>query len=138
MGEYVLRVKEKRRAHPRRAYKKREGNRDEFHREAQRLLLYLRQRLKERDENADERGDGNRDQRKPQYDYKAHLRIVENLRVAHSIYPLTSPWMRSVQPFTITKRSSLNGSEIVTGETIIMPIARRMFDTIMSIAMNGR
>ena len=45
--------------------------------------------------------------------------------------------MRSVQPFTITKSNSLNGREIVTGETIIMPIARRMFDTMMSIAING-
>ena len=46
--------------------------------------------------------------------------------------------MRSVQPFTITNRSSLNGSEIVTGDTIIMPIARRMLETMMSIAMKGR
>ena len=46
--------------------------------------------------------------------------------------------MSSVQPLTITIRSSLNGSDIVTGETIIMPIARRMFETMMSIAMNGR
>ena len=46
--------------------------------------------------------------------------------------------MSSVHPSTMTKRRSLNGSEIVTGETIIMPIARRMFETMMSIAMNGR
>ena len=48
------------------------------------------------------------------------------------------PWMRSVQPFTMTKSSNLNGREIVTGETIIMPIASKMFDTMMSIAMTGR
>ena len=29
-----------------------------------------------------------------------------------------------VQPFTITKRSSLNGVEIVMGETIIMPAGK--------------
>ena len=54
------------------------------------------------------------------------------------MYPFTSPWISNVQPLTMTKSRSLNGSEIVTGETIIMPIARRMFEMMMSIAMNGR
>ena len=47
------------------------------------------------------------------------------------------PCMRSVHPFTITNSSNLNGNDIVTGDTIIMPIASRMFDTMISIAMNG-
>ena len=46
--------------------------------------------------------------------------------------------MSRAQPLTMTNNSSLNGREIVTGDTIIMPMASRMFDTMMSIAMNGR
>ena len=118
-------------------------------------ISLLGERLQERDEYADHRRHRNRDQRQLQHQYEAHLGIVEYLSLTHIIrlstfnlqlstfnlhtaYPLTSPWMSSVHPLTITKRSSLNGSDIVTGETIIMPIARRMFDTMMSIAMNGR
>lgn len=38
----------------------------------------------------------------------------------------------------MTNRNSFNGMEIVTGETIIIPMARRMFDTMRSMMMNGR
>ena len=54
------------------------------------------------------------------------------------MYDWTNPWMSNVHPLTITNSRSLNGNEIVTGDTIIIPIARRMFETMMSIAMNGR
>ena len=138
MGEDVLRVEEKRGADPRGAGEEREGNRDQFHREAERLLLDLREGLQERNEDADHRRDENRDERKPQDEQKTRLRIVQKLRLAHITYPLMRPWMRSVHPSTMTNSNSLNGREIVTGETIIMPMARRMLETMMSIAMNGR
>ena len=38
----------------------------------------------------------------------------------------------------MTNRNSLKGKEIVSGDTIIMPIANRMFDTIKSMAIKGR
>ena len=38
----------------------------------------------------------------------------------------------------MTNRNSLSGNEIMTGDTIIMPMASRMFDTIRSITTNGR
>ena len=138
MGEDVLRVEEKLGAHPRRAGEERKRDRDELHGEAERLLLYLREGLQEGDQDADDGGDENRDDRKPQDDKQARLRIVEDLRLTHIMYPLIRPWMSSVHPLTITNSSSLNGSDIVTGETIIMPIASRMLETMMSIAMNGR
>ena len=55
MGEDVLRVEEELGSHPRRAGEKRKRDRDELHRETERLLLDLRERLQERDENADHR-----------------------------------------------------------------------------------
>ena len=56
MLEDVLRVEEELRAHPRRACKESEGYRDELHGEAERLLLYLRERLQEGDEDSDDGG----------------------------------------------------------------------------------
>ena len=38
----------------------------------------------------------------------------------------------------MTNRNSFKGMDIVTGETIIMPIASRMLDTIRSMMTNGR
>ena len=38
----------------------------------------------------------------------------------------------------MTKRNSLSGREIVTGETIIIPMAMRMFEITRSITMKGR
>ena len=56
MGEDVLRVEEELRAHPRRAGEEGEGDRDELHGKAERLLLYLRERLQEGDEDSDDGG----------------------------------------------------------------------------------
>ena len=138
MREDVLRVEEKRRSHPRGAGEEREGYGDKFHGEPESLLLDLGKSLKQGYDYADDRSHDDRYERKAQHQHKAHLRVIEYLCVAHSIYPLTKPWIRSVQPLTMTNSRSLNGSEIVTGETIIMPIASSMLETIMSIAMNGR
>jgi hypothetical protein len=38
-------------------------------------------------------------------------------------------------PSIITNKNSLNGSEIVSGLTIIIPMASKMFETIRSMAM---
>ena len=138
VGEDVLGVEKESGAKPRGAGEEREGDRDQLHRETERLLLYLGKRLEKRDDDADHRRHYDRDERKAQHDYEACLGVIKYLRLAHIMYPFTSPWMRSVQPLTMTNRSSLNGREIVTGETIIMPIASRMLETMMSIAMNGR
>ena len=138
MGEDILSIEKKSGAKPRRAGEEREGNRDQLHSKAERLLLYLSKRLKKRDDDADHRRHQDRNQRKPEDDDEAGLGVIKYLRLAHIMYPFTSPWIRSVQPLTMTNRSSLNGKEIVTGETIIMPIASRILETMMSIAINGR
>src|SRR3954462_7572563 len=46
--------------------------------------------------------------------------------------------MRRDQPSTATNRNSLSGRDISVGETIIIPIAMRMFETMMSMTKNGR
>ena len=46
--------------------------------------------------------------------------------------------MRRDQPSTATNRNSLSGKDISVGETIIIPIAMRMFETMMSMTKNGR
>ena len=155
VGEDVLSIEKKSGAKPRRAGEEREGNRDQLHSKAERLLLYLSKRLKKRDDDADHRRHYDRDKRKPEDDDEAGLGVIKYLSLTHNIpsnlstfqlstfnfyiiYPFTSPWIRSVQPLTMTNRSSLNGKEIVTGETIIMPIASRILETMMSIAINGR
>ena len=58
VGEDVLRVQEQFAAHPRGGGHDGDGDRDELHREAERLLLDLRERLQLRDEHADYRRDG--------------------------------------------------------------------------------
>ena len=68
MSEDVLRVEEKRRADPRCADEERERYRDQLDGEAERLLLDLRERLQERDEDADDRRHENRDEREPEDD----------------------------------------------------------------------
>ena len=40
-------------------------------------------------------------------------------------------------PSSITSRKILSGIEIVTGESIIMPIARRMLEVTKSMTKNG-
>ena len=138
MGEDVLGVEEEGGAHPGGADEEGQGDGDEFYGEAEGLFLDLGEGLEEGDDQADDGRDGDRDQGEAQDQHEAHLRVVEDLGLAHSRYPRTRPWMRRVQPSTITKRRSLKGREMVTGETIIMPIARRMLETMMSMAMKGR
>jgi len=138
LGEDVLRVKQHFATHPRARRHYRDSYRDQLHGEPQCLLLYLRERLKERYDETNHRSDDDRYEREPEHKDQTRLCIVKQLRLVHQMYPLMRPCMRSVHPFTITNSSSLNGSDIVTGDTIIIPIASRMFDTIMSIAMNGR
>ena len=41
------------------------------------------------------------------------------------------------QPSTITNKKSLSGSEMVTGDTIIIPMASRMLETMRSITTKG-
>ena len=48
------------------------------------------------------------------------------------------PCIRRDQPSTATNRNSLSGKDISVGETIIIPIAMRMFETMMSMIRNGR
>src|SRR3546814_574386 len=50
----------------------------------------------------------------------------------------TRPCTSLAQPSISTNKSSLKGSEIVVGDSIIMPSASRMLATTMSITRNGR
>jgi len=51
---------------------------------------------------------------------------------------MASPCTRTVHPSTMTKRSSLIGKAIVRGESIIIPIASKIFETTISITKNGK
>ena len=51
--------------------------------------------------------------------------------------PATRFWASSDQPSTSTNSSSLNGSEIIAGGSIIMPIDIRVDATTRSMIRNG-
>ena len=61
------------------------------------------------------------------------VNIFYNLRQKLFIIDANS----SSQPFTVTKSSSLNGSAMVAGGSIIIPIDIRVLDTIISMSRNG-
>ena len=83
----VLRVEVEFAAHPRTRRHEGDGDRDELHREAERLLLDLREGLQERDEDADHRRHDDRDERELQDEDQALLGVEDELRVAHGVSP---------------------------------------------------
>src|SRR5690348_13977488 len=58
-------------------------------------------------------------------------------RAAHETKLVISEWTIRCQPSAITNSSSLNGSEIDAGGSIIMPMDISTLETTMSITRNG-
>src|SRR6185369_14470843 len=120
---------------------------DELGHEADRRLVDRGRRLDHADHHAaDERGQQDRrgrERRDPQRllgdaDEKVpifHGSAFPPHHVANE--PAREP-MVSAQPSTSTNKSSLNGIEMIVGESIIMPSAIRVEATTMSMMRNGR
>ena len=67
------------------------------------------------------------------------LRVLGPDVIASSIYLklVTIEWTIRCHPSTSTNRRILNGSDTVTGGSIIIPIDSKVLDTTMSMMMNG-
>src|SRR3954454_3579066 len=109
---------------------------DDLGDERQRRFLDLRGRLEQRDQEAD--------QQRGQQHRRGHLgcghhRADGDLRDFHvgHVYAPTSSVVIIAQPSTTTNNSSLNGSDTIDGETIIMPIDINPALTSMSSTRNG-
>src|SRR5262249_46388542 len=112
-------------------------HRDHLRDEGQGRFVDLRDRLENTDEQTDRHSGG--EQRTGEQD-----RGLEGLRTDRDHHVFGHPKLltrlptTSSQPSTRTKSRSLNGSEITTGGSIIMPMAMRTLATTMSSTRNGR
>src|SRR6185369_1958926 len=103
-------------------------------REGERLLLDLGGGLEHRDGQAHHQRDHHR---RPGADQHQVQRLLGDEDDLVHRYPTIRPLAIMYQPSTITKSRSLNGMEIVVGDSMCMPRANRMLATTMSMTMNG-
>src|ERR1044072_715772 len=118
--------------HPAREDDEHDDGRDYLRHEGERLLLHLRERLQEAYDEPDHEARQERRQRQEQYEPERlarerheslHCVPLLTLPRRRQVYPSTRLRIRISQPSTNTKSSSLNGSDIIVGESMNMPIA---------------
>ena len=73
---------------------------------------------------------------KVQRGQQTHLAVVQQEFFVHRI-PDTKPVISKPQPSIKTKTANLNGSEITTGGSIIMPMPNKTLATTMSTTRKG-
>src|SRR5262249_41992120 len=110
--------------------------------ERQRLLLDGRRGLEDRDQQSDgEPGqqEGRRDLERDLHCLHGEMgdRVLVH-RSPRQWKDVTSDWMTRCQPATSTNNRILNGSEMRTGGSIIIPIDISVAEMIMSMIRNGR
>src|SRR5262245_20243802 len=112
-------------------------HRPHLRRLSERLLLDLRERLYDRDQETDDQTGEDRWSRDEHGDDQRLARDVDE-DAFHQMYPCTRPRTSKSQPSIMMKSRSLNGIDTVVGESMCMPRARRMLEMTMSITRNGK
>src|SRR3954447_6491867 len=134
----VVRVPDHLRQHPGAADRHHRSRDQDLRDERQRRLLDLRRGLEDRDEQADDEA-GDQERRRDLH--RDHHRLKREIGcgvLGHVLKEEMSDWITRCQPSTRTKSRILNGSEIRTGGSIIIPMDIRVDEMIMSMIRNGR
>src|SRR5262245_60122444 len=136
-GEGGGRVAEQRLHHPRPHHDQDHEDRDHLRNERQGHLVDLGDGLEDRHEQADDEAHEEEWPGQHHHHQDRLLADAEDHLLGHVTKLSTSDLTIRCQPSTITNSSSLNGSEIITGGSISMPIDIRVLETTMSMIRNG-